>query len=312
MPNGAPGAAGGNPDKDKSTGTRTRTQSVSLETPEPVVIDYILEAIKAEKGYSEWALTNDNATELDELASQEFGDPWDGYFEEMAEHYDYLSVDDWFGGVISDKGIEYIGTESLFSVDYLLEGNDEADRAEADWETLIGLPDPDGRYAPEGEPVISEEDAGEYQPEDIYPYGDEDRGLKAYIPAPDMLEVLHGEGHNSNIQSQINTILARDFFDQVMDWALENINALDQPVRLKASKAKRKNHLIEEDGNERVDEVARMQYVGFSVEVSEDTGKAILNAHGASDEIVDGWDETDLADKTIENFRQVMQEVNGE
>lgn len=311
-PTNVPGTTGG-AKSDKSTGSRSRSErKVSLDAPLPVWADYVLDAADGNNGYAEFPLRDENAADLSELAEGEYGEPWDDYFEALADEYEFLSIDDVFNAELEENDVSYMGTPDLISVDRTFDG----DRSELTKEDLFSAENEDGEL------IIPEDTQDDYTDDDLYVHGNPDNNIRAYIPAPEALEVVHSGELDSQLQSDINTVLIRAFYDKTQEWANENIKGPSAVARLKVSKGRKSDHMVDEDGNPVdpneydgemfVDENDRLRYGAFSVEQTSDTGKTVLNAFGASEEQLAAWNQMDKAERSPEKFAEILSEVRGD
>lgn len=269
-PFGATGKA-----RPKSAGTGGSTgPSITLGQPSLSVVRFLDAAIHFGGGLAEFPVWSSNAQRVDDLA-------------EATEDEEVLEL---LQGLQED-GIEVVSFEDFFSVDLEGEGVE-----------FVGTPPllkekGDGEYS-----ELDEETKGLYTDDDIYVYGEEENGLKAYILEPDWLD-SHREGKiDGNVINMANYVLNGFYYD-----VIQNLSGQDTPSRMKVSIGRSYNHRDEEGD---VDEFAKRRHVSFTYETSESTDQRIISAAkfvGAlSEDDIEGLesgelDLDDVADRVAEH-----------
>jgi len=221
---------------------RSSGPDVSDYIPSENVVKFLTAAVKAGNGVAEFQVLGSNAARVSDLI----------------EGTDNDAVRDILEG-LQDDGVETVSLEGLFDVEL-----------EANGYEFIGTPPLLNETDREEFSQLDDETKAMYNDDDIYPYGDEDNGLKAYITKPEWLEV-EAEGRiNEPIINIVNMAMNGYYLPEIM----AEFNG-DEPVRLKASIGRNHNN---KDENGNVDELSKRRHVAFSVERTSKTLDRIVSA----------------------------------
>ena len=234
------GGFGGKEQKSGSSGGSSGP-SISLETPHEAVVDFILYGVEAGNGFYEWHVFDEDATEVSAILEGEVPDDLRDILERFPEDVTHLSFESFFQVDLAGEGIEYVGTVPLLN---------EGDKDE--WSEL-------------------DDDVKEqYSDELIYKYGEEENGLKSYIPKPDWIDVVENDKVDDSVIYEASTILNGLFYPAI--W---NELYTGEPVKLGVGIGRNQKH---EDEDGEVDEFEKRRAVAFAKQTGKSSGSSVVTA----------------------------------
>lgn len=254
-----------------SDGREGRDSNVSV--PDQSVVEWILEAVQAGDGLVEFPLHREDAVNVSELAEDTENDRVQELLDELPDSVETLSFEDFFGLDLEADGYEYIGTEPKLN---------ETDKNEFT--------------------NLSDEKKEVYQDEDIYKHGKPDKGKKAYMTAPDWVEIVRNNDIDGESVYRASTVLNGHFYPLIYEYLSEDEKA--GLARLSVGVGKSYN-------NE--DEFAKRKSVSFSIQEGKSTAKRVFNALeqevGLDSEVRGDWNDGQIdSDDVVDVVKETTSE----